>query len=148
MKWGSHLALLLHTFIVQYLMRVLFFKLTTAWTQLWNFEKQTKKECRTDIAELTSFMAKQKRKRKVVVFLFFVFWLLLLAESRLTHTLLPRSFCTLKHFTSKWLGTLCFPTRFDPQHTLLPDTLYSSAHFVSKTTFFLSTLCFQEHFAP
>ena len=42
----------------------------------------------------------------------------------LTHTLLPRSFCSLEHFTSKWLGTLCFTTHFAPQHTL-----YSLIHF-------------------
>ena len=65
----------------------------------------------------------------------------------LTHTLLPRSFCSLEHFTSKWFGTLCFPTHFAPQQTLFPDTLYSSAHFAHRNTFLLSTLCFMEHFA-
>ena len=43
--------------------------------------------------------------------------------------------------------TLCIPTHFAPQHTLLPDTLYSSAHLAFNNTFLLSTLCFLEHFA-
>ena len=61
---------------------------------------------------------------------------------RLTHTLLPRSFCSLEHFTSKWLGTLCSPTHFAPQHTLLVTTLYSSAHFASWNTLLPRTLWF------
>ena len=61
--------------------------------------------------------------------------------NRLTHTLLPKSFCSLEHFTSKWLGALCFTTHFAPQNTLLPDILYSSAHFAPKTLFS------SEHFA-
>ena len=73
--------------------------------------------------------------------------------NRLTHTLLPKSFCSLEHFTSKWLGALCFTTHFAPQHTLLSDTFYSSAqfyswaHFAPSNAFLFRTLCFMEHFA-
>ena len=65
----------------------------------------------------------------------------------LRHTLLPRSFCSLEHFISKWLGTLCFPTYFAPQHNLLPDTLYSSAHFTSQHTLLPGILFSSAHFA-
>ena len=79
----------------------------------------------------------------------------------LTHTLLPRSFISLEHFTSKWLGTLyfkvawytllpnslCSSTHSTPWYTLLLITFYSSAHFAPRNTFLLSTLCFMEHFA-
>jgi hypothetical protein len=65
----------------------------------------------------------------------------------LTHTLLPNSLCSLEHFTSKWHGTLCFPTHFAPQHTLLPDTLYSSAHFTPQHTLLQRALFSLAHFA-
>ena len=65
-----------------------------------------------------------------------------LDSHKLTHTLLPRSFCSLEHFTLKWLGALCFTTHFAPQHTLPPDTLYFSAQIL-----LLSTLCSQEYFS-
>ena len=65
---------------------------------------------------------------------------------QLTHTLHPRSFCSLEHFTLKWLGTVCFPTHFAPQHTLLPDTLYSSAHFTSQHTLLPRILFSSAHF--
>ena len=68
-------------------------------------------------------------------------------EKWLRHTLLPRSFCSLEHFISKWLGTLCFPTYFAPQHTLLPDILYSSAHFIPQHTLLPGILFSSAHFA-
>ena len=55
-------------------------------------------------------------------------------------------FAPWEHFASKWHGTLCIPTHFPSQHTLLPDSLYSSANVTPQHTLLLSTPCFLEHF--
>ena len=57
-------------------------------------------------------------------------------------------FAPWEHFASKWHGTLCIPTHFSSQHTLLPDRLYSSEHFTPQHTLHLSTLCSSAHLAP
>ena len=60
-------------------------------------------------------------------------------ESRLTHTLLPRTLCSLSHFADSYFAT---------QNILLLNTFWCLEHFASWNNLLPSTFCFLEHSAP
>ena len=57
----------------------------------------------------------------------------------LTHTLLPRTLCSLAHFADSY---------FAPQNISLLNTFWSLKHFASRNTLLPSSFCFLEQSAP
>ena len=69
----------------------------------------------------------------------FIFLNLQYVSHWLTHTLLPRTLCSLAHFADSY---------FAPQNILLLNTFWSLEHFAFWNTLLPSTFCFLEHSAP
>ena len=59
----------------------------------------------------------------------------------------PKHFATWENFALKLHGILCIPTHIPSKHTLLPDTLYSSAQLFPWNTLLHGILYFLEHFS-
>ena len=96
----------------------------------------------------TSYKSPLHHKDLCWLFCWFSFYRTM-TVSRLMNILLPKSFCSLEHFTSKLtllLNTLYSLTHFNPQHTLLFSTLCTSAHFAPWNTLLPGILCSLEHF--